>query len=74
MRTRTKKTEAETGDPRMTAKDNLVFTAYYINAEQFKRHFHTLESYAKREGLKEVIHKLDTGEILQETRLDGDSS
>lgn len=58
----------------MTDKDDLVFTAYYIHAEQFKRHFHTVESYARREKYKEVIHKLETGEVLRETRLDGDSS
>ena len=58
----------------MTEKDDLVFTAYYINAEQFKRHFHTIEDHARREGLKEVVHKLQTGEVLKETRLDGDSS
>lgn len=74
MRTRTTKTEIETGDPRMTDKDNLVFTAYYIHVEQFKRHFHTLENYARREKCKAVIHKLQTGEILKETRLDAASS
>lgn len=74
MRTRTKKAEAETGDPRMIEKDDLVFTAYYINAEQFKRHFHTIENHARREKCKEVIHKLQTGEILKETRLDAVSS
>ncbi|GAH64993.1 unnamed protein product [marine sediment metagenome] len=51
-------------------KDDLVFTAYYINAEQFKRHFHTLESYARRAKYKEVCHKLESGEILRNTRLD----
>jgi hypothetical protein len=56
------------------AKDDLVFTAYYIHAEQFKRHFHTVESYARREKYKEVIHKLETGEVLRETRLDAVSS
>ena len=74
MRTRTTKAKAETGDPRMTEKDDQVFTAYYINAEQFKRHFHTLENYARREKFKEVSHKLQTGEVLRETRLDGQSS
>ena len=74
MRTRTTKTEIETGDLRMIDKDNLVFTAYYIHAEQFKRHFHTVESYARREKYKEVIHKLETGEVLRETRLDVVSS
>ena len=73
MRTRTTKTEIETGDPRMT-DDDLVFTAYYISAEQFKRHFHTVENHARREKCKEVIHKLQTGEILKETRLDAVSS
>ena len=73
MRTRTEKTEAETGDPRMT-DDDLVFTAYYIHVEQFKRHFHTLEAHARREKYKEVIHKLETGEVLRETRLDVVSS
>lgn len=58
----------------MTEKDDLVFTVYYINAEQFKRYFHTLEAHARREGLKEVVHKLQTGEVLKETRLDGQSS
>lgn len=74
MRTRTKKAEAETGDPRMTEKDDLVFTAYYINAEQFKRPFHTIENHARREKCKVVIHKLETGEILKETCLDAVSS
>ena len=74
MRTRTAKVQAETGDPRMTEKNEFVFTAYYINAEQFKRHCHTVESYARREKYKEVIHKLETGEVLRETRLDVVSS
>ena len=58
---------------RMT-EDDLVFTAYYSSAEQFKRHFHTLEAYARRERFKEVIHKLETGEVLRATRLDVVSS
>jgi len=53
-----------------TDKDDLVFTAYYITVEQFKRHFHTVESYARREKYKEVTHKLEAGEILRNTRLD----
>ena len=56
------------------AKDNLIFTAYYINAEQFKRHFHTIENYARREKFKDVAHKLESGEVLRETRLDAVSS
>lgn len=51
-------------------KEELVFTAYYINAAQFKRHFHTLEAYARRANYKEVCHKLETGEVLRNTRLD----
>lgn len=51
-------------------KDDLIFTAYYISAEQFKRHFHTVEAYARREKYKEVSHKLESGEILRNTRLD----
>ena len=74
MRTRTKKTEVETGNPRMNEKDDLVFTAYYINAEQFKRHYHTIENHARREKCESVIHKLQSGEVLQETRLDVVSS
>ena len=58
----------------MTDKDDLVFTAYYINAEQFKRHFHTMESHARYQKCKAVVHKLTTGEILKETRLDVVSS
>ena len=55
-------------------KDNMVFTVYYISAEQFKRHFHTLERMAKREKFDAIIHRLQSGEILQETRLDAVSS
>jgi hypothetical protein len=55
-------------------QDEEVFTVYYICAEQFKRHFHTLENYARREKFKEVKHKLESGEVLRETRLDAVSS
>ena len=55
-------------------KDGLVFTVYYICAEQFKRHFHTLENMARREKFNEIIHRLQSGEILKETRLDAVSS
>ncbi len=58
----------------MTENDDLVFTVYYINAEQFKRHFHTMEDYARRKKFKEVAHKLESGEVLRETRLDVVSS
>lgn len=58
----------------MTDKDDRIFTAYYINAEQFKRHFHTIENYARREKCESVIHRLQSGEVLQETRLDVVSS
>ena len=55
-------------------QDETVFTVYYINAEQFKRHFHTLENHARREKFKKVAHKLQSGEMLKETRLDAVSS
>lgn len=58
----------------MTEKDDLVFTVYYISAEQFKRHFHTLENHARREKFKKIAHKLHSGEMLKETRLDVVSS
>ena len=74
MRTRTAKAPAKTGDPGMIEREDQVFTVYYINAEQIKRHFHTLENYARREKFKEIIHRLQSGEVLQETRLDGQSS
>ena len=74
MRTRTKKAEAETGDPRMTDNDETVFTAHYSTVEQFKRYYHTIENHARREKCVCVIHKLQTGEVLKETRLDGDGS
>jgi hypothetical protein len=57
----------------MTEEDQ-VFTVYYISAEQFKRHFHTLENHARREKFKKVAHKLQSGEVLRETRLDVVSS
>ena len=55
-------------------KDELVFTVYYISAEQFNRHFHTLERMARREKFNEITHRLQSGEILKETRLDAVSS
>jgi len=58
----------------MTDNDDLIFTAYYSTVEQFKRHFHTLERCAKRNGFKEIKHRLETGEVLKETRLDAVSS
>ena len=54
--------------------DELVFVVYYISAEQFKRHFHTLENHARANKLKKVVHKLQSGEVLKETRLDAVSS
>ena len=59
---------------RLEDKDELVFTVYYINAEQFKRHFHTLERMARREKFDEIVHRLQSGEVLKETRLDAVSS
>ena len=58
----------------MTDKDNRIFTAYYSCVEQFKRHYHTIENHARREKCECVIHKLQSGEVLQETRLDAASS
>ena len=74
MRSRTTKAEAAPGEPGMTEREDQVFTVYYINAEQFKRHFHTLESMARRARFKEIVHKLESGEVLRETRLDAVSS
>ena len=55
-------------------KDDLIFTAYYLTVKLFKRHYHTFERYAKDAGFVEVAHKLESGEVLKETRLDVVSS
>ena len=42
-----------------------TFYSYYDTKAQFERHYHTIESHAKRNGFVIVVHKLETGEVLK---------